>query len=40
MLPQVVWSQVPPFESLMVQFYPQLQVYLADCLHEQEFAQL
>jgi hypothetical protein len=36
-LPQDVDSHVPPFESLMVQSYPQLQASLADHLHEQEF---
>ncbi len=29
-----------PFESLMVQFYPQLQASLEDHLHEQKFASL
>jgi len=30
----------PPFKSLVVQSYPQLLVFLVDCLHEQEFASL
>jgi len=34
MLPQVVYFHVPPFESLVVQFYPQLQIFLVDYLHE------
>jgi hypothetical protein len=40
MLPQVVCSQIPPFESLIVQSYPQLKVFLANHLYKQEFASL
>jgi hypothetical protein len=40
MLPQGIHFQVPPFERLMVQSYPQLQVFFMDCLHEQKFASL
>jgi hypothetical protein len=40
MLPQGVRFQIPLFESLMVQSYPQLQAFLVDCLHEQEFVSL
>ncbi len=40
MLTQVVHFQVPPFENLMVHFYPQLKVSLANRLHEQEFVSL
>jgi hypothetical protein len=36
MLPQVVRFQVPPFESLVVQFYHQLQTFLANCLRIQK----
>jgi hypothetical protein len=37
MLPQGVHSHAPPFESLVVQFYPSS---LAYCLHVQKFASL
>ncbi len=40
MLSQGIHFQVPPFERLMVQSYPQLQVFFMDCLQEQKFASL
>ncbi len=40
MLSQVVHSQVPPFEILVIQFYSQLQVSLANHLYEYEFVSL
>ncbi len=40
MLPQIAHFHVPPFESLVVQFYIQLQYFLVDFLHAQKFASL
>jgi hypothetical protein len=40
MLPKVIQSHVLPFESLIVQYYPQMQSSFMDQLHEQEFILL
>jgi len=40
MLPEVVQSHILPFGSLIMQSYPQMQSYLMDQLHEQEFISL
>ncbi len=40
MLPKVIRSHVLPFESLIVQSYPQMQFSLMEQLHEQEFTFL
>jgi hypothetical protein len=40
MLPEVVQSHVLPFGSLIMQSYRQMQSYLMDQLHEQEFISL
>jgi len=40
MLPQVIQSHVLPFETLIVQSYPQMQFSLMEQLHEQEFTFL
>ncbi len=34
--PCCLFIQVPPFESLLVQYYPQLQAFLVNCLHEKK----
>jgi hypothetical protein len=40
LLLEVIQSHVLPFESLIVQSYPQMQSSLMDQLHEQEFTLL
>jgi hypothetical protein len=40
MSPKIIRSHVFPFESLVVQSYPQMQSSLMDQLHEQEFTLL